>query len=552
MVLDKALEIAGQVNPMIHPEYFVRYEKNSPLGIHTEWGIRYQGTEIYNAYIKTLVAGNQLRQVTFQTAALAAPDPGTFTPGNAGDHFFSQYTVKSSVQKWVYDGTALVAAYETDCYDPVAHTPYRLLTSAAGTLLYQHPLMDYHHAPVAGPDSLVQGYVFNPDPLTSAEQPYGGAYSDNNDQDSPELTAERYLKPFYARFENDTFILKDSVIYFSELEFPQTDEPRPTQPLFDFTRSQSSFEFVNVFYHIQHFRTSIVNERCGFNLPGNVIQVDPHGSNGQDVSGFSTFYTPPALIFGDGGIDDGEDADVIVHEFGHGLSNGAAPNTNGGTERKSIEEGNSDYFAMTYSKSINPFNWQKTFNWDGNVTWQGRVANSPKRYPEDANNDYYNNAEIWVATLSELWERIGPKKTDCLVLGSLYLLSNNISFQQMGQNILLVDSLQNGAANADNIYRSFRNRGIFSPNSVKETTHPSFSVYNTYGFGFSNESLTIAFAQPFDGIITVYDATGKMHFSAPAAATSLFELSPASLAPGVYFVHVSGSGIRHNFKVIKS
>ncbi|MEZ4916786.1 MAG: hypothetical protein R2836_07345 [Chitinophagales bacterium] len=54
------------------------------------------------------------------------------------------------------------------------------------------------------------------------------------------------------------------------------------------------------------------------------ISVDTHGNNGADNSFFSP-ATPLRLIFGEGGVDDAEDADVIIHEYGHAISHFAAP-----------------------------------------------------------------------------------------------------------------------------------------------------------------------------------------------------------------------------------
>ena len=52
------------------------------------------------------------------------------------------------------------------------------------------------------------------------------------------------------------------------------------------------------------------------NHPGGV-HFDPHGFDGADNSQFSS--AGENLTFGQGGVDDAQDADVIIHELGHGI-----------------------------------------------------------------------------------------------------------------------------------------------------------------------------------------------------------------------------------------
>ena len=58
-----------------------------------------------------------------------------------------------------------------------------------------------------------------------------------------------------------------------------------------------------------------------------------------------------ALHMGDGGVDDAEDADVIVHELGHAIQDAQVPGFGPGTktEQAAIGEGFGDFLAaFTY------------------------------------------------------------------------------------------------------------------------------------------------------------------------------------------------------------
>ena len=113
------------------------------------------------------------------------------------------------------------------------------------------------------------------------------------------------------------------------------------------------------------------------------MQVDPSGFNGADNSHYLS--GSGRLAFGEGGVDDAEDADVIIHELGHGLHDWV---TDGGLSQvNGLSEGTGDYAAGSYSRAIGfwspsdaAYSW--TFNWDGhNPFWDGRILNYSASYP---------------------------------------------------------------------------------------------------------------------------------------------------------------------------
>src|SRR5688500_20215038 len=64
------------------------------------------------------------------------------------------------------------------------------------------------------------------------------------------------------------------------------------------------------------------------------------------------------LRFGKGGVDDAEDAEVILHEYGHAIQYSQQPGGSGGfgssLEAGSIGEGFADYWAVTVSGARAP------------------------------------------------------------------------------------------------------------------------------------------------------------------------------------------------------
>jgi hypothetical protein len=113
-------------------------------------------------------------------------------------------------------------------------------------------------------------------------------------------------------------------------------------------------------------------------------QFDPHGLNGADNSHYIS--SSGRMAFGEGGVDDSEDADVVIHELGHGIhdwvTGGSLSQVDG------LSEGFGDYIAQSYSRSLAQWapgdpQYQWVFSWDGhNPFWNGRVTNYGAHYPD--------------------------------------------------------------------------------------------------------------------------------------------------------------------------
>ena len=129
-----------------------------------------------------------------------------------------------------------------------------------------------------------------------------------------------------------------------DTQLPRTAHADASQSLM-FDRSQPQFEEVNSYFHID--RSQRYLQSLGYTgarrIVGYAIPVDPHAANGTDNSFFVT-DTPGtgALFFGDGGTDDAEDPDIMLHEFGHAIQESIAPGAFGGSsssESRALGEG---------------------------------------------------------------------------------------------------------------------------------------------------------------------------------------------------------------------
>lgn len=413
---------------------------------------------------------------------------------------------------------------------------YEMVLNKQVRVIYQNDLLAYHHLPEPI-DTLVTLSVFMPDPLTTAQVLYGAPYADNNDADSPQLTAQRVNAQARVTFDNGTFYLKGPYLEIQETSPPTVAPATSGTNVFNFTRSQDGFEDINAYYHIwafQHYMQSL-----GFNsLVNYPISVDTHALNGSDNSNFNPGASPPRLSFGEGGVDDAEDADVVIHEYGHAIMHSAAPNTNNGVERKALDEAVGDYFASSYSRALNIFGWDRVFSWDGhNEFWPGRNSVSTDHYPENLQMNMYSDADIWSATLMQIWGDIGREITDALMLQAAYSFSEGMTMSQAAVLFIQADTILFSGAHFAPIRQRMFDRGLIPWNvGLPEQTNARHRVLGSAQFATGQGPLIIELPEATTGHYELLDVMGRTLQNGAINGNRLI-LLPRQTA-GTYVIHL--------------
>ncbi|WP_299883508.1 T9SS type A sorting domain-containing protein [uncultured Lacinutrix sp.] len=276
------------------------------------------------------------------------------------------------------------------------------------------------------------GFVYETDPLTATTSAYGGQYVDGNDATNAALDAARTSVTLLdIELNGGTYRLRGPYTEIAEIEGPNKGIFTQSSSVFNFNRQQDGFEAVNVYYHLDK-SIRYINETLGITLVslnnGGVVRFDAHGANGADQS-----YYSGDLVFGEGCVDDGEDADVILHELGHGLHDWV---TNGGLSQvNGLSEGSGDYWANSYKRSLGQ--WADTdaarnfvFGWDGhNACWPGRSTAYGAQYPGGLVGQIHTDGQMWATTLMEIWGDIGREKTDKAFLEGLGMTNSSTNQQ---------------------------------------------------------------------------------------------------------------------------
>ncbi len=276
------------------------------------------------------------------------------------------------------------------------------------------------------------GWVFDPDPKSALRT---DTLRDEGDSDEA-VPSEAYSEVLLSDLERDNennYILSNQFV-------DATPSPQPARidsGEFLFLRSDIRFEQVMGFFHIDRQARYVIN--LGFeDLPPRPQRIVANGIE-DDISFFSPLTG--LITTGRGGVDDGEDADVWIHEYTHSLLENILPRWRGG-DSPMLAEGLCDYFAGDASLSIvQDFQPDWVYNWDGhNEFWDGRVLNSDYRYPQDAHRERHDAGQLWSSLLYSIRRNTELRdEWNLVVLDHLYALGDSITAPQAAQALLEAD-----------------------------------------------------------------------------------------------------------------
>ena len=222
---------------------------------------------------------------------------------------------------------------------------------------------------------------------------------------------------------------------------------------FIFNTDSTHYHEVMVYHHINEAHKYI--KSLGVDLPDRAIPATVH-FNDDDNS----FYSPDkkALFFGDGGVPDSADADIILHEWGHSVVDSLCGLQGGwGSQGGAMHEGFGDYVAATFFDDPNVGEWDSSAYSDSGYL---RTLNNTKVFPDDLQQNVHDDGEIWSATLWDLRKQLGKQIADELVFHSLKFLPEKSLFKDGLVAILSVDQLRFNEKYRKSILKVFFKRGI--------------------------------------------------------------------------------------------
>jgi Zn-dependent metalloprotease len=227
----------------------------------------------------------------------------------------------------------------------------------------------------------------------------------------------------------------------------QPTENRVQRPdlQFHFKSNQKGFEEVMAYYHLD--RAIRYLENLGYNRSRAIFR-EPLAVNVNGTRMDSSWYSPglKRLTFGTGGVDDAEDAETILHEFGHAIQDAICPGFGQSAQAAAMGEGFGDYFSASFFAEQKPKEYSTSvMTWDG-ITWDAIydppcVRRLDEKYTFESFDhgkwaEEHENGLIWSATLWDIREAIGRDVADRIILESHFQLDGFTTFARAARAIL--------------------------------------------------------------------------------------------------------------------
>lgn len=305
------------------------------------------------------------------------------------------------------------------------------------------------------------GRVFFPNPVASLQNQ---SLTDQKDADYAKLQ-DAYVVVKLTNLDGSGYLRGDWANVLSStgpLAFSSTGT-------FVYGRDDDRFEQVMAYYWVTEAQKYI--QSLGF---GSTLR--PINKEAQDVRinqwGVDNSYSwdkKDVLRFGKGGVDDAEDAEVILHEYGHAIQDSQQDPFGGfgtSSEAGAIGEGFGDYWAVTVSAVVAPTaDPACVADWDS-VSYTSTEPHCLRRvdrdllYPRDLNGRIHHDGQIWSRALWDIRNRLGNVKADTIILEAQFEFAPDTSMRAAAETTVAAAQRLYGKQAAKAVRAAFEARGI--------------------------------------------------------------------------------------------
>jgi hypothetical protein len=305
--------------------------------------------------------------------------------------------------------------------------------------------------------------VFVPNPVQSLGDE---SLTDQKDSDAA-VPAAAYHTVKLTNLDGSGYLRGDWANVASETGNPAYS---PTNT-FVYTRHQDEFEQVMAYYWITESQKYIQSLGFGTKYP-------PVNKESQDVrinqwgqdNSFETDHPKDEIRYGKGGVDDAEDAEVILHEYGHAIHDGSGF-VFGSEQAGAISEAFGDYWAVDFSDIMANrlgvpervtlacvMDWDAT-SYTSTVPHCLRRLDSNLHYPNDLDGEVHDDGRIWSQALWTINRDLGHERADKIILNAQSNFPGTTMVDLANRTVAMAKILYDNAT-ATKVRAAFQARGI--------------------------------------------------------------------------------------------
>ncbi|WP_418955456.1 M4 family metallopeptidase [Streptomyces tritici] len=237
-----------------------------------------------------------------------------------------------------------------------------------------------------------------------------------------------------------------------------------------YDRHDDQFEQVMAYFWVNEAQEYLQGLGFGSELPGANDRVQPVRINqwGADNSYFTD--KKAEIRMGKGGVDDAEDAEVVVHEYGHAVHHAQVPGFGTSVEAGAIGEAFGDYLAVAVGEhAAARYGWPVkadvacVADWDA-VPYSDaphclRRIDSDKTYA-DRVGQVHADGQIWSRALLDIRTALGARTADRVIVNAQFGFAPDTSFTAAANTTVATAQRMYGAQAADAVRAAFESRGI--------------------------------------------------------------------------------------------
>lgn len=350
--------------------------------------------------------------------------------------------------------------------------PSRLAVSALGLAALTGTLLAQPAAagPVAGGGSTATGAVFAVNPVQSS----GDQTLTDQKDSATAVPASEYKRVTLTDLDGSGYLTGS----WANIRSTTGDPARSSADTFVYDRSDDRFEQVMAYFWVTEAQKYL--QRLGFGATG-PDALPAVNKESQDLRinqwGVDNSYSwdkHDVIRLGKGGVDDAEDGEVIVHEYGHAVHDSQVAGFGSSLDAGAIGEGFGDYLAVTVGLAVaQDQGWSVNAppacvaDWDA-VSYTSTVPHCLRRIDTelkiaDRRNQIHFDGQIWSRALWDIRGELGATVADRVIVNAQFAFAPDTSFAAAAAQTVETAQRMYGDATAAVVREAFADRGIPAP-----------------------------------------------------------------------------------------